>query len=115
MLCPTRGVLSIKFIKSGRTSIITGESCTILFVIPVREIIFFGIGISGLTKVVNSLEYSPFINRQAEISVILSVLGSNPVVSKSNEIYSSNSRRESSSIRVWPLDTSKDPQNINNQ
>ena len=105
----------LELIKSGRTSEITGASFTISFVMPVRDIIFFGIGISGLTKVVNSSENSPFTNLQAEISVILSLLGSKPVVSKSKEIYSSNFKSSRRAERECSLDTCEDLENINNQ
>ena len=91
-----------------------GEFSTILLVIPVSAEIFLGMGISGLIRVVNSSVNSPFTNLHAAISVILSFSGLRPVVSKSNEIYSSNSRKGKRSFREYSLDTCKNLQYINN-
>jgi len=65
---------------------------------PVRAIIFLGIDIPGLMRLVNSSENLPLINRQADISVIRSISGFKPVVSKSKEIYSSNFMRGRRSV-----------------
>ena len=59
----------------------------------ILTIIFLGIDIPGLMRLVNSSENLPLINRQADISVIWSTSGFKPVVSKSKEIYSSNFMR----------------------
>ena len=55
---------------------------------------------NGFINEVNSLINFPFINLQAAISIILSFWGLSPVVSKSNEINSSNSINGSRSLRV---------------
>ena len=64
---------------------------TIWSVMPVRFVISKGIGLSGLTKVLNLSTISPFTTLTAPISMILSRIELNPVVSMSKTIYVSSS------------------------
>ena len=70
---------------------ILGASATISSVIWVNSWTLNGIGFSGFTKVVYSSIISPFLTLHTATSVIPSVSGLNPVVSKSKTQYVSNS------------------------
>ena len=63
---------SIKFKKSSNTDSINGELETKESVIPVISVIFLGILIEGLIRVVNSLKTFPSRKWIAEISIISS-------------------------------------------
>ena len=81
-----------------------GASFTMSFVIPVRVIIFLGIGIPGLIRLVNSSENTPLTNRHADISVIRSTSGFKPVVSKSKEINEAFAKFLKRSANCFPLE-----------
>ena len=74
-------------INLGNTSSIFGASITISSLMLVNFSILKGIGISGLTKVLNLSIIFPFSTLTAPISIILSLFALKPVVSKSKTTY----------------------------
>ena len=68
----------------GRITSIFGYSITISSVILVSLVISKGIGLSGFTKVLNLSIILPLTTFTAPISMILSFMALNPVVSISN-------------------------------
>ena len=74
-------------INLGNISSIFGASITISSLMLVNFSILKGIGISGLTKVLNLSIIFPFSTLTAPISIILSLFALKPVVSKSKTTY----------------------------
>jgi len=83
-LCATTTESPINSINLGSISSIDCASLTISSLIPVNSIILYGIGRLGLTNSLKLSIISPFLILTAPISIILSFLDENPVVSKSN-------------------------------
>ena len=82
-LWATRTASPIKSRNFGSTTSIVSASTTISSVILVSCVILNGIGILGLTKVLNRSVITPLSTLTAPISMILSWIGLNPVVSRS--------------------------------
>ena len=74
----------------GNISSIPSASLTISSLIPVNSIILYGIGLLGFTNSLKLSTITPFLIFTAPISIILSFLDENPVVSKSNTTYVSS-------------------------
>ena len=85
-LCATNAPSPINSRNCGSTTSIVGASSTISSVILVRFVISKGIGRSGFTKVLNLSTICPFSTFTAPISIILSRIELNPVVSISKTI-----------------------------
>ena len=82
-LCATSAAGPAKSRNIGRATAIVGAPRTVASVMPVSRAMYAGIGRSGSTKVRNSPSTSPPRTLTAPISVIASLVGSVPVVSRS--------------------------------
>ena len=86
-LCATRTLPLINSNNSGNTCSIFSASLTMSSVIFVTSTTLGGIGFSGFTKQLNLSITSPSFTFITPISVIFSVRGEKPVVSKSSTQY----------------------------
>ena len=89
ILCPTRGLSLMKFLISDNNSVIDELLSSSSWVIPVNINILSDTHLPGLTVFINSFTTFPPSNKDKPTSIISSVLGSSPVVSRSNAINSS--------------------------
>ena len=89
-LWATNGLPPIKVKNSGKTSLAVLAPLTISLVIPVSLTILGGITVSGFIRLLYLSTTSLFFIKTAPISVILSFIFDNPVVSISKTTNSSS-------------------------
>ena len=70
--------------RPSNASSISGASATMSSVIPVMSVISWGIGMDGFTRVWNSDTLEPLMYLTAAMSIISSLAGDRPVVSRSS-------------------------------